>query len=76
MTDVHKIAAVLAEIAETHGVTVEEMRGKSKCREFVEARILVARELFQLGLTHREIGGVLKKHPKAITWYLRKPWTP
>lgn len=74
MTD--EVASVLNKIAEKHGVTVEDIRGKGHFERFVAARVAAAQELYRLGLTMREIGTALDKSLWAAGRYMRMPWTP
>lgn len=71
-----EVALVLYEVAGKHEVTIAEMTGKSSLREFTEARVAAAQELYQLGLTAREIGKILNRSRDSIFHYLRKRWTP
>lgn len=70
-----RVAEILAEVAERHGFTVEEIKGRSQLREYCVARTEAVKELYQLGLTMRAIGEILdNRRPATVFLYLRKAW--
>jgi chromosomal replication initiation ATPase DnaA len=75
--DSETIDSILAEAARKHGVTVEEIKGRSQLREFCVARAEAMKELYELGLTMRAIGEILgNRRPTTVYGYLRTAWTP
>lgn len=62
----------IASRAADHGVTVEQLHGKSRRPKLVQARVQIARELKARSTSYKRIGALLNKHHTTIIHYVRR----
>lgn len=70
----HLPDAIIGDIAQEYGVSVERMKSRRRFAELVEARAIAMKALYVEGLTMDKIGEILNRHHSTVSIHIRRAW--